>query len=546
MKKVALIFPLKFKKFYINPFYLQKIYSTIVEAKLPNVSLSLLDVNDVNDRRKIYTEQFELSIIDTPEGSIDSLINILKIINTNAIMLVGDIIKYGKNQDLLAYLNTIFKLPIYGCIDDVDIVEFLKIYLNQGNMKDVSGLIYFKDNMYIQNKLLYKRKVNKKIQLHFPNNIIQLYENKGIQIFMDGLSRGCENNCSFCKLNNNMHFERKIEPSTIDIIRTIEDLRKKCKKTLFIQFTDENFFGGGFPRLNQILDLSNNLENINFNGFIGIDTRLDAIYNTKDSDELNEMRKKVWRRLYNCGLRYCFLGVETFNKSQAFRYNKNLDLSNFEYAISFLKKLGINYTIGLILWDPSMKKQELMENLDFIKSNNLLGKTASLLKVMRIQVNSGYLKKYCDFTPKGTSDFFNINDEFIEYKDFEIVKILPFVKKIYHLFNDNGYRHSDVALFSVLYDESTPQIYTSIPYIISKMEYDVLLYLLQLDEVLDYKSILKNIYACCQSAVSEIGNALKQIEIENDDLKSIKNYYEDVFSKIHHNLENDLKSLCIH
>ena len=73
MKKVALIFPLKFKKFYINPFYLQKIYSTIVEAKLPNVSLSLLDVNDVNDRRKIYTEQFELSIIDTPEGSIDSL-----------------------------------------------------------------------------------------------------------------------------------------------------------------------------------------------------------------------------------------------------------------------------------------------------------------------------------------------------------------------------------------------------------------------------------------------------------------------------------------
>ena len=124
-------------------------------------------------------------------------------------------------------------------------------------------------------------------------------------------------------------------------------------------------------------------------------------------------------------------------------------------------------------------------------------------------------------------------------------KILKF-KKIYHLFNDNGYRHSDVALFSVLYDESTPQIYTSIPYIISKMEYDVLLYLLQLDEVLDYKSILKNIYACCQSAVSEIGNALKQIEIENDDLKSIKNYYEDVFSKIHHNLEIDLKSLCIH
>lgn len=545
MNNVALIFPLKFKKFYINPFYLQKIYSTIVEEKLSNISLQLLDMNDEKSKYKLNTEQFELAIIDTPEGSVDSLIDILTIINTNAVMLVGDIIKYGKSQDLLVYLNTIFKFSIYGCIDDASMVNFLKIYLTQGDMDDVSGLMYFKDNMYIQNKLLNKDDVNKKIQLHFTDNIIHLYENKGIQLFMDGLSRGCENNCSFCKMNNNMYFEKKIEPSNIDIIKTIEDLRKKCKKTLFIQFTDENFFGGGLSRLEQILELTNNLESINFNGLIGIDTRLDSIYNPKDSDELNKMRQKTWCTLYNCGLRYCFLGVETFSESQAFRYNKNLDLSNFEYTISFLEKKGINYTIGLILWDPLMKKQELMENLNFIKSNNLLGHTASLLKVMRIQVNSRYLKKYCELSPKGASDYFNINDEFVEYKDLEIKKVLPFVQKIYHLFADSGYRHSDVALFSVLYDESTPQIYTSIPYIISKMEYDILLYLLQLNDVSDYKRILNDIYACCQSVVLEINNRLKRIESEDVNLTSIKNYYDDIFSKIYDNLENDIKCLRI-
>lgn len=545
MNNIVLIFPLKFKKFYINPFYLQKIYSTIIESNFRNISLQLLDINAEESKQKIHTEQFKLAIIDTPEGSIDSLIGILKIISTDAIILVGDIVKYGKNQDLLVYLNTVFKFPVYGCIDDTAIVKFIKIYLTQGDMDDVSGLMYFKNNMYIQNKLINKDEIDKQIKLHFSNDIIHLYENRGIQIFMDGLSRGCENNCSFCKLNNNMHFKRKIEKPNIDIVKTIDDLRKKCKKTLFIQFTDENFFGGGLPRLKQILELSYNLESINFNGVIGIDTRLDSICNPKDSDELNEMRKEIWHNLYNCGLRYCFLGLETFSESQSFRYNKNLDLSNFEYGISFLKNMGIIYTIGLILWDPLMKKEELMENLYFIKSNNLLGQTASLLKVMRIQVNSIYLKKYCELTEKEASDYFNINDELIEYKDPEIQKILPFVKKIYHLFNDNGYRHSDVALFSVLYDKNTPQIFVLIPYIISKMEYDILLYLLQLDNVSDYKHILKKIYAHSHSTVIDITNALKQIEIENGNLKSIKAYYDDVFSKIHDDLEKGMKSLSI-
>lgn len=330
MNNIVLIFPLKFKKFYINPFYLQKIYSTIIESNFRNISLQLLDINAEESKQKIHTEQFKLAIIDTPEGSIDSLIGILKIISTDAIILVGDIVKYGKNQDLLVYLNTVFKFPVYGCIDDTAIVKFIKIYLTQGDMDDVSGLMYFKNNMYIQNKLINKDEIDKQIKLHFSNDIIHLYENRGIQIFMDGLSRGCENNCSFCKLNNNMHFKRKIEKPNIDIVKTIDDLRKKCKKTLFIQFTDENFFGGGLPRLKQILELSYNLESINFNGVIGIDTRLDSICNPKDSDELNEMRKEIWHNLYNCGLRYCFLGLETFSESQSFRYNKNLDLSNFE------------------------------------------------------------------------------------------------------------------------------------------------------------------------------------------------------------------------
>lgn len=537
MNNIALIFPLKFRKFYVNPFYLQKMYSTIIEAKMSNISLQLLDINSEQSQQKLHTEQFELAIVDTPESDINSLLDIIKIVNTKAIIFVGDSVKYGESQKLLEYLNSLLDFHVYGCIDDNAIVDFIEIYFSKGKIDEVSGLMYFKNNMFVQNKLFNKGRDTKLMQLYFTNDIIQLYESKGIQLFIDGLSRGCENNCSFCKLNNNLIYKRKIEQSNIDIIKTIDDLRKQCKKTLFIQFTDENFFGGGTPRLKQISELSYKLEKINFNGLIGIDTRLDSIYNPKDSYELNVMRKDIWKKLYNCGLCYCFLGIETFSESQSLRYNKNLDLSYFNCVISFLKSMGIIYTIGLILWDPMMQKKELIENLNFINRNNLLGQTASLLKVMRIQVNSQYLKKYYELKEKKSLDYFNIDDEVIKYKDPEIQKILPFVKIIYNLFNDNGYRHSDVALFSVLYDKDTPQIFRLIPYSISKMEYDILLYLLNLDNVIDYKHILKTIYDRCKLTVTHIYNSLKKLEIENMDLKSIKSYYDDVFLKICNNLE---------
>lgn len=547
MYNIALIFPLKFKKFYINPFYLQKIYAIIAQEHfMQYVCTQLLDVNTEHYYQKLHTKHFELAIIDTPEGEIDSLKKALDTVNADNVLLVGDTIKYGKSENLLKELNKLYSYTLYGCLDDSVILDFIKINLFNGQMDEISGLMYFERGKFVQNEIYKRHKYNEneKIQLYFTDEIIQAYEEKGIQIFMDGLSRGCENKCSFCKLNNNLSLKNKVSQSQIDVIKTIDYLSRECKKKLFIQFTDENFFGGGIYRLNQIIELSHELLKIKFDGALGVDTRLDTVYNPNNYNiHDNEIRKEAWYNLCNTGLRYCFLGLETFSKSQAIRYNKNLNLSNFKYTISFFKDRGIIYTIGLILWDPLMKKSELMENLDFIKSNCLLGNTASLLKTMRIQLNSQYSKKYEKLTVSKFSDYFNIDDEFIEYKDPEIRKILPFVKIIYNIFNNNGYRHSDVALFSVLYNENTPKIFKKIPYEISKMEYDILIYLLQLGNVLEWRDTLKAIFMRCHSTVAKIISTLKQTEKTCNDLKAIKNYYDDVFSKIYINLTNEMKIL---
>lgn len=544
MYNIALIYPLKHNKFYINPFYIQKIHSFLVEQKFSNpVSVNVIDVNINQSEHLLCSNHYQLSIIDTPEGSLDALENILNEIDTNIVLLIGDTIKYGKAKDLLDHLKDKYPFTFCGCTEDSSVIEFVALQLSQSSIKDLSGLMYYRMDQFVTNNSrdAFPDKETKKIPLIFTSEIIEEYEKSGIQIFMDGLSRGCENRCAFCKLSNNSMVNNLVHFSRIDVVKTICSLREKITKKLFVQFTDENFFGGGKGRLKQIIKLSDDLASINFKGALGIDTRLDTFFSSNKHTEINELRKKAWEKFYSCGLRYCFLGLESFSKTQSTRYNKNLDLSIFESAITFFKENGIIFTIGLILWDPMMKKEELIENLNFIKDNKLIGNTASLLKVMRIQANSQYLNQLDQKIKYRSSDFFNVNEDNIKYIDSVISKIIPFINSIYKIFNDNGYRHSDVALFSVLYTKNTPIIFKEIPVKISQMEYNILEFLLETNNFSKTDDIFLKLYDYCLSVVNEIVSEMNRITV-SDDLNAIFNYYIKVFSKIRIRLSSEINN----
>lgn len=542
MYNISLIYPLKRRKFYVNPFYIQKVYTMIVEAEFSNlVSADIIDVN-INQRcQLLYTNHYQLSIIDTPEGSFYSLENILNKLNTDSVLLIGDIIKYGNAEELLVYFNSKYSFSVYGCPDDSAIIDYINLELSKSDVDGVSGLMHYKQGTLVKNKVC-DNPYNEfqKRPLLFTNEIIEACETRGVQIFIEGLSHGCENKCAFCKLNNNTTIKNMVHFSWIDTAKTICNLKEKCTKNLFIQFTDENFFGGGKERLKQIIKLSDDLTSIGFRGAIGIDTRLDTFYNSKKNIAINNLCQKAWDSFLGCGLSYCFLGLETFSESQSSRYNKNLDISNFEDTLSFFKEKGIIYTIGLILWDPLMKKTELIENLNFIKDNKLIGNTASLLKTLRIQANSQYLNQLKQ-KEYPSSDYFNVDENIIEYIDRDINRILPFVNSVYKIFNDNGYRHSDVALFSVLYNKDTPIIFKEIPIKISQMEYDILVYLLEKTNFSNTDNIFNEIYIHCLSVVTEIALEMKRISV-SDDLKAIFNYYNKVFLEIQLKLANEINN----
>lgn len=537
MFKLALVFPLRYKKFYINPLILQKLQSMLHVFLAHNkIDIYLFDVNCENIWDKTDTKEFDLAIVDTPEGSILDVFSALDHIRAKAILLVGDNITYGKSIEIIRKLSSDLSTKVYGVTEDIDAIIFVKRYLEDGYIEDGTRMLAFPDAD--RNALLKTQAPMEKYKLEFPKWILDLYDKKGIQIFMDGLSRGCENTCSFCKLSNvGMSSVKCVKNSCVDVVETIRAIEKQCPKRLYIQFVDENFFGGGLTRLLEIRKLCDGLTAIQFGGLIGIDTRLDTIINPKDTNEIALLRESTWELLSECGLKYCFIGIETFSSSQAERYNKRLDLSQFDRAIAMLEKLNIRYTVGLIMWDPLMDKNELLHNLRFIEERSLLGKTASLLKCLRVQVNSQYFGKYKNMIcEKGcSSDYFNIDEDDIHYYDDGIQKILPFVRYVYNLFSHCGYRHSDVACFGALFDEKTPPILKDIPYRIAWLEYETLQYLLKLEYSFQDDAVYCDLRAKSRTVVDVILTELKVDDAIYDssiEINTIRQYYLKVFNRI--------------
>lgn len=532
MTDIALLFPVKYKKFYINPFHLQKIKamleSTIGEEE---ISVTLYDVNSSSCTGCLADTFFHLAIIDVPEGQLDVAGELLSRIHADYFIITGEEVKYGQYADVFNRLSPLTRNPLFLAEDDEEVIAIVKQYKQSGFLRHHDQFVAFSSDF--KSPLMHM----KKLQMEFPDWMVELYDHQGMQIFMDGLSRGCENNCFFCKLNNEQcrRSQKSITKSQVDVIATIKTLQSICKKSLYIQFTDENFFGDGMERLRAIQHLCDELASINYAGVFGIDSRLDSIYNPHDSDATASYRAKTWTRFAHHGLRYCFLGIETFSHSQARRYNKKLDLSNFDSAVAFLNKNGILFTVGLIIWDPLMTKEELLCNLDYIKKHSLLGKTASLLKCLRVQINSQYLKRYGDSFALSmrSQDCFNLDDDCIRYTDSRIQSILPYVRYAYDMFNKHGYRHSDVALFEVLFDTHTPDILFEIPSLVANFEYELLLYLLNISAAQSEDEIYSEIDKRGKNLVSTILSMLEKIgslsDIKND---SVLAYYQRIFQRI--------------
>lgn len=173
-------------------------------------------------------------------------------------------------------------------------------------------------------------------------------------------SRGCFGRCTFCYLNP--FFGRGAAwrgRSPENIAAEMAEVYRATNNPYFY-FADANFFGPGKMGRRRALELAEQLKKLAFPLVFGLECRA------------SDVEEGVFSSLVEAGLREVFLGVESGVQSVLDRFQKGTTVTQNERAIHLLRRLGVNISLGFIIFDPATTLEEIKENLNFLRRLDLL------------------------------------------------------------------------------------------------------------------------------------------------------------------------------
>lgn len=298
---------------------------------------------------------------------------------------------FGKNVSTFAPSELLKKYPQAVCVKgegELSLSGLLQYVRGEKRLSEVPNIAYFKDGNLEESG----REVLPNLASigRIDYNTAQEYLSRGGNLWME-TSRGCPwGNCTYCSTKGfwgTSIWRNKPIEVIIDELKTLEKLGAER-----VTFTDEEFFGYGMEGIEHAKKLALAIISSGIKMSFYINARADAICNKDDSPKEREMRIETLRLLQKAGLKIVFLGLESGSPSQLGRYAKNINLAEAEGAIGICKTLGIEMAIGWIMLEPLAKKEEILEDIDFIRRNDILRYLSSPLSQMRMYPTTSYLK----------------------------------------------------------------------------------------------------------------------------------------------------------
>lgn len=236
------------------------------------------------------------------------------------------------------------------------LLELTNCIFSETDWKNLSG-IAFRNNGEIVSNLLRPLEIDLD-KFPFPKRTpLEGYVlDKKFATLLAG--RGCTNRCSFC--NNREYNKQSSGPikrirRPEKVVEEMEFLYHKMGCSLFM-FEDDDFPVKADKGSGWIEKFCFELEQKKLNNKImwKINCRPDEV----DVDSFETMR--------NHGLFMLFLGIDDGTDIGLARLNKNMTVSKSLKGINILKKLGIEFDYGFMLFQPSSTFKILYENLDFL------------------------------------------------------------------------------------------------------------------------------------------------------------------------------------
>lgn len=172
-------------------------------------------------------------------------------------------------------------------------------------------------------------------------------------------SRGCCRDCSFCSIRQ---FYGQVPGKKVrvrkpaNVVAEMKLLWEGTGTSIFL-FQDDDFPVWGNFGQRWISEFIKCLQNENLVGKL--------IW--KISCRADEVESSLFSRMRDAGLCTVYLGIESGNEDGLRTLNKRLTVEDSLRAASTLKHLGLAFTYGFMLFDPSSNFDSLSENTKFLR-----------------------------------------------------------------------------------------------------------------------------------------------------------------------------------
>lgn len=288
---------------------------------------------------------------------IKEFLNICRISNPNIKIILGG---YYPTLAPERMLDMLLDVDIVICGEGENtIVEIVKALKESSSLENISGIIYRTDAGYKKNK---SRELIPNLDYNpFPKRYAHKFADENFEILIEG-GRGCANNCTFCSVKTFFSNSNCINwrgRSAESIIKEIKNVIEEYPLAKRIRFVDPDFLGFGTNGLERAFEFCKLLKENNINGYkFYIETRSSMV--TEENEALFKMLKDV-------GVVEIYLGFESGSEYILKTMNKGILPEESIRAARLLKKWGIDFVYGFIMFTPWTSIDDLQKNINFLK-----------------------------------------------------------------------------------------------------------------------------------------------------------------------------------
>lgn len=315
-------------------------------------------------------------------GTLDRLDKIISFVRTQAserkpLIVLGNVVAAFNYRYLLEKYPEALIVRGEG---EVAFHQIVKMKKGIGDIAKISNLAYIE-----QGKV---RTTNQKqcdlAKIDLPNReLLPAIINNGGQVLLES-SRGCDGFCSFCARRAFFGSKRR-KRELKDVIHDMVHLAQNG--AININIIDEDILGNNSEEIlsfaNQIISLKKKKVISSSMTFFG-SIRADSLYSPRKTEQNIKIKKAV-NRLKEAGLVFVFIGIESGSVSQLRRYAKPTTVEINTKALKILKELNIPSEAGFIMFDPLVTIDEILDNVNFLKTTGLLETLSYPFHQLRIQ-----------------------------------------------------------------------------------------------------------------------------------------------------------------